>query len=62
MGGHHHHLRAGAGTIGNVRFILRRENLMFIGLGMKPMGEPGRFLVCSVQAESVTASSNLLGA
>ncbi len=46
-----------------LRFTLKREDLMFIGLDMKPTVEPGRFLVWiapSAQAEGVSGSFDLI--
>lgn len=54
-------LAPGASAV--VRFTLRRNDLMFIGLDLKPTVEPGRFIVWvapSAQAEGVSGSFDLL--
>lgn len=53
-----------AGGSASVEFVLRRDDLLFVGQGLKPTVEPGQFdlwVAPSAQAPGLTASFELLG-
>ncbi|MCW0416133.1 Beta-xylosidase [Xanthomonas sacchari] len=53
-----------AGGSASVDFVLRREDLLFVGQALKPTVEPGQFdlwVAPSAQAPGLTASFELLG-
>lgn len=53
-----------AGGSASVEFVLRREDLLFVGQALKPTVEPGQFdlwVAPSAQAPGLTASFELLG-
>ncbi|WP_198430347.1 fibronectin type III-like domain-contianing protein, partial [Xanthomonas arboricola] len=53
-----------AGGSAVVEFVLRREDLLFIGQALKPTVEPGVFdlwVAPSAEAEGVSASFELMG-